>query len=104
MAVYPDAPLLQNGFLRLRGHLTWPGFTASREPMRTIAARAAVLVAHLSAGEHFDFAAYRYTGSAEQIEALRAASLNGRPLSWIDGIRAVNPEAYHYWHRAISLG
>ncbi len=36
--------------------------------------------------------------------ALRAATLNGTPLAWIDGVRAVNDEAYYYWHRAIQLG
>jgi hypothetical protein len=42
----------------------------------------------------FEFAAARYTGSAGQLEALRTATLNGTPLSWIDGLKAVNPEAY----------
>jgi predicted nucleotidyltransferase component of viral defense system len=104
VANYVDAPLLQDGFKRLRGHLIWPGFAASREPQRTIAARAAVMVAHLQTGVPFDFAAHRYTNSPEQLEALRTATLNGTPLAWIDGVRAVNPEAYYYWHRAIQLG
>ena len=103
LAVYPDAPLLQSGFQSLRGHLTWRGFTATQEPKRTIAARAAVLVAHLRAGVPFDFGSTRYTGSAEQIQSVRAVTLNGTPLAWIDGVKAVNPEAYYYWHRAIQL-
>lgn len=104
VAFYPDAPLLHDGFQRLRGHLTWPEFASGIEPRRTIAARAAVLIAHLRAGMPFDFASMRYTGSSEQLGQLRAATLNGYPLSWIDGVRAVNPEAYHYWHLAIRLG
>ncbi len=103
VALYADAPLLQDGFRRLRGHLTWPGFARSREPQRTIAARAAVLVAHLRAGVPFDFAAHRFTNSAEQLEALRSVSLNGTPLAWMDGVKAVNPEAYYYWQRVIRL-
>lgn len=104
VAAYPNALLLQDGFKRLRGHLTWPGFTASREPQRTIAARAALLAAHLRAGEPFDFALHRYSGSEEQLEALRAATLKDTPLAWIEGVKAVNPEAYYYLHHAIQLG
>jgi hypothetical protein len=59
--------------------------------------------AHLRTGRTFDFATARYTGSAAQIDALRSASLNGRQHSWIDGLKAVNPEAYYYWHQALSL-
>ncbi len=101
---YPDAPLLLDGFQRLSGHLTWPGFMSSREPMRTIASRAAVLVAHLQIGVPFDFTGDRYKRSPQQDVALKAATLEGTPLHWIDGVRAVNPEAYYYWHRAILLG
>jgi len=101
---YPDARLLQDGFQRLQGHITWPGFAANREHRRTMAARAAVLAAHLQAGVPFDFVAHQYTNSPEQIEALRAASLAGTPLVWLDRVKGVNPEAYHYFHRAIQLG
>jgi len=104
VAAYPDAALLQDGFKRLRGHLTWPGFAATREPQRTIAARAAVVVAHLRARVPFDFAAHRYTGSPEELDALRGATLIGTPYGWIETVKAVNPEAYYYWHRAIRLG
>jgi hypothetical protein len=69
-----------------------------------VAARAAVLVAHLRSGIPFDFATHRYTGSPEQLDALRVATLNGTPLDWIDGVKAVNPEAYYYLLRAIQLG
>lgn len=95
LAMYPDAPLLHNGFDRLAGHLTWPEF--GREHRRTLAARAAVLAAHLRAGKNFDFAAARYAGSAEQIAGLRGATFNGTPHAWLDGLKQVNPEAYHYW-------
>lgn len=101
VAAYPDAPLLRNGFDRLGGHLTWAGF--GREHRRTLAARAAVLAAHLRARRVFDFATARYTGSAEQIAALRAATLNGTPHAWLDGLKQVNPEAYHYWLTTVEL-
>jgi len=80
-----------------------PAFVQGIEPRRLLAARAAVLVAYLRAGRKFDFAAARYTGSATQLGELRSASLNGRPYSWIDRLKAVNPEAYYYWYLALSL-
>lgn len=103
LAQYPDAPLLHSGLDRMRGHLTHPAFSQGPDARRKLAAKAAVLVAHLRAGVPFDFEAMRYTGSPQQIESLRTATLNGLPLSWVDGIRAVNPEAYYYWHRAITI-
>lgn len=103
LAAYPDAPLLHRGLDRMTGHLTWPEFVRGREPRRLLAARAAVLVAHLRVGRSLDFTASRYTGSREQLAALSSASLNGTPYDWIDGIRVVNPEAYYYWHMALSL-
>jgi hypothetical protein len=99
LALYPDAPLLHNGFERMAGHLTWSGF--AREHRRTLAARAAVLAAHLRAGRNFDFATARYTGSPKQTATLRAASLNGTPHAWLDSLKVVNPEAYHYWLMAV---
>lgn len=101
LAAYPDATLLHNGFDRMAGHLTWPDF--GREHRRTLASRAAVLAAHLRTGRTFDFAAARYTGSPEQIAILRAATLNGTPHAWLDGLKAVNPEAYHYWLLALGV-
>jgi hypothetical protein len=101
LASYPDARLLHDGFNRLAGHLTWAGF--GREHRRTLAARAAVLAAHLRSGQAFDFAAARYTGSPAQIDTLRAASFNGTPYAWLDGLKAVNPEAFHYWLAATPL-
>lgn len=104
LALFADASLLHGGLDKLQGHLTWPEFLRGREPRRTLAARAAVLVAHLRARVAFDFSAHRYIGSGPQLESLRVATLNGTPLAWIDGVKAVNPEAYYYWHRAIQLG
>lgn len=101
--MYPDAQLLHDGLNKMQGHLTWPEFMQGREPRRTLAARAAVLAAHLRAGVPFDFGAMRYTGSTAQLDALRVATLNGTPLAWIDGVKAVNPEAYYYLHRAVQL-
>jgi hypothetical protein len=100
---YPDHVHLHDGLDKMRGHLTTPAYVSDRESRRRLAAKAAVLAAHLRAGRVFDFATARYTGSAAQINALRSASLNGRPHSWIDGLKAVNPEAYHYWHLVSSL-
>jgi len=104
LANYPDAPLLHGGLDKMRGHLTTPAYVADRQARRTLAAKAAALAAHLRVGEPFDFDSMRYTGSREQIDALRAATLNGTAWAWIDGVRAVNPEAYYYWHRAIRFG
>ena len=99
--IYPDVDLLINGFQRLEGHLT------QRRPdengRRTLSARAAVLAAHLHAGRPFDFATARYTGSAEQLAVLRSATLNGRQHAWLDSLKAVNPEAYHYWQLALAV-
>lgn len=47
-----------------------------------------------------DLTTIRYTGDATQLAALRVATLNGTEHAWLDGIRAVNPEAYYYWHHA----
>ena len=101
---YPDAPLLHDGLDRMRGHLTTPAYVRDIQARRTLASKAATLAAHLRAGVPLDFGTMRYTGSAAQLTALRVATLNGQPLSWLDGVRAVNPEAYYYWHRAILLG
>jgi hypothetical protein len=73
------------------------------KPAGKLAAKAAVLAVHLRAGVPFDFEAMRFTGSVSQLDLSRATSLNGTPFSWIDGVKAVNPEAYHYWHRALSI-
>ncbi|MEI7935116.1 MAG: hypothetical protein WCK27_00370 [Verrucomicrobiota bacterium] len=83
--------------------LTTPAYVRDVQARRTLASKAATLTAHLRAGVPFDFGTMRYTGSAQQLAALRVATLNGQPLSWIDGVRAVNSEAYYYWHRAILL-
>ncbi len=104
LAKYPDAPLLHDGLDRMRGHLTTPAYVADRQARRKLAAKAAVLAAHLRAGVPFDFGSMRYTESPEQLDALRVATLNGQPLSWIDGIKGANAEAYYYWYRAIQLG
>lgn len=104
LANYPDAPLLHDGLDKMRGHITTPAYVADIQARRKLAAKAAVLAAHLRAGVPFDFASARYTRSAEQLDSLRAATLNGTPLAWIDGVKAANDEAYYYWHRAIQIG
>lgn len=93
---YPDTDLLIDGFGRLKGHLTWPKFQANDQ--RTLAGRAACLAASLKAGREIT----RYTRSPEQIEALKAASLKGHELNWLDGIKALNDEAYFYMHQVLA--
>jgi len=98
---FPNAALLRDGFRKLRGHIAWKGF--GEQEIRILAARGTFLAAHLRAGADFDFSAVRYSGTPDQIAALKAASLKGRPHDWADGIKGVNAEAYHYLHRALSL-
>jgi hypothetical protein len=99
--LFPDTPLLLDGFRRLEGHLT------QRRPdenaRRILAARAAVLAAYLKAGQPFDFASTRYTQSAEQIAALRQATFAATTHPWLENLKQVNPEASHYWHHALRL-
>jgi len=101
---YPDAKLLHDGLDKMRSHLTTPAYVADVQARRTLASKAAALAAHLRASAPFDFGSMRYTGNAEQLDALRVATLNGQPLSWIDGVKGANAEAYYYWYRAIQLG
>lgn len=103
LATYPDAKLLHDGMDKLRGHLTWPEFMQGQEHRRVLAARAAVLVAHMRAGRSLDLTAHRYSGSSDQIAFLKAANLNGHPHSWIDGCKLTNAEAYHYWLLGLKL-
>lgn len=100
-AVFPDAPLILDGFRKLGGHLVQSPFNEGHR--RIMAARAGVLAAHLRAGRQFDFAVARYTRSEAQIETLRTATLAGHQHGWLDGIKAVNAEAYHYWHMGVSI-
>lgn len=93
---YPDTDLLIDGFGKLKGHLTWPRFQANDQ--RTLAGRTACLAAALKGGRGIT----RYTRSPEQIEALKIASLKDHELSWLDGIRNINDEAYFYMHQALS--
>lgn len=97
LAAYPDATLLHDGFTRMAGHLT---AKLDREGRRTMAARAAVLATFLREGRDFDFAAMRYDRA--QLAGLKGATLNGTAHAWLDGVKAVNPEAYYYWHLAFG--
>jgi len=96
---FPDTPLLMEGFDRLKGHLTQG--RADDNARRVLAARAGVLAAHLRANRPFDFAAARYKQSEAQLAALRGASLRGHVHEWIDRIKPVSAEAYHYWYLAL---
>jgi hypothetical protein len=97
---FPEHALLRNGYLGMRGHLTRK---FSEQDFRTMAARSATLAAHLKKGVPIDFESLRYSGSREQIEALRHASFNNTAWDWIDGLKQINPEAYHYWRAAGKL-
>ena len=97
---FPEHALLRDGYLGMRGHLTRK-FT--EQDFRTMAACTALLAAHLRAGAVIDFESVRYAGTKEQIDALLAASFNNTLWDWADGLRQVNPEAYHYWLAASRL-
>jgi hypothetical protein len=103
LANFPDAKLLHDGLNKMRGHLTTPAYIGDVQARRTLAAKTAALAAHLRAGVSFAFEGMRYTGSPAQLDMLRVATLNGKPLSWIDGVKGANAEAYHYWYHAIQL-
>lgn len=92
---YADTDLLLGGFGKLRGHLTWPKFNENDQ--RTLAARTAYLATALKGSRDL----IRYTRSPEQLEGLKAASLSGHPLSWLDSIKSINDEAYFYMHNAL---
>jgi hypothetical protein len=98
---YPDGPVLYRGFQNMRGH--YVGKDIKHEDVRKLAARAALLAASIRAKSLLEFPACRYTGSADQIAALRTVTFNRTAFDWLDGVKAVNPEAYYYWHRAIQL-
>lgn len=99
-AKFTDYPLLKKGYTGMRGHLTRP---FSEEDFRRFAAQTAALAAHIKKGIPIDFAALRYTGTEEQIAAIKVASFNNTPLDWLDGLKQINPAAYHYWTKTASL-
>jgi len=98
--VFPDTPLLLEGFSKLRGHLAGPAFDDGMR--RVFAARAGLLAAYLQSGRSLDLENIRYTQSETQLDSLRAATLHGHPHDWLDRIKPTNPEAYHYWHMALK--
>lgn len=100
-ALYPDHPLLWNGFEKLRGHLT---SNADKNHLRTLAARTAFLAASLRNGGTPDFDNLRYTGSPKELAELKASSLKGTDWEWMEKqIKPVNAEAYHYWFYAHKI-
>jgi hypothetical protein len=99
--LYPDHPLLWNGFEKLRGHLT---SNADKNHLRTLAARTAFLAASLKNGGTPDFDNLRYTASPKELAELKASSLKGTDWEWMEKqIRPVNAEAYHYWFHAYKI-
>lgn len=99
--LFQDTPLLLKGFAKLKGHLTQDRI--DDRALHTFAARAGVLAAHLRAGRSLDLASARYQHSATQIEALRHASLRDHPHAWLDGIKPIHPEAFHYWLLSMNV-
>ena len=93
-AKFDDYPLLKKGYTGMRGHLTRP---FSEEDFRRFAAQTAALAAHIRTGTPLDFAALIYAGTDAQNEAIKANSFNNTPVDWLDGLKQINPAAYHYW-------
>ena len=93
-ARFADYPLLYQGYIGMRGHLTRP---FSEEDFRRFAAQTAALAAHIKTGTPLDFEALRYAGTAAQNTAITANSFNNTEMDWLDGLKQVNPAAYHYW-------
>ncbi len=93
-AAFDDYALLNEGYRRMRGHLTRP---FSEEDFRRFAAQTAALATHIKTGTPIDFGALRYTGTAAQNTAIKTNSFNNTKVDWLDGLKQVNPAAYHYW-------
>jgi len=87
----------------MMGHVTSPAYVSGFEAKRTLVAKCALLVAHLLVNERFDFTNGRWAGSATQLSTVSSASLNGRAFTWLNGMKAVNPQAYFYLYRAVRL-
>lgn len=103
VAAYPDGAHINSGLQRMMGHVTTPAYISGFEAKRTLAAKCALLVAHLLVQERFDFINDRWTRSATQLSEVNGASFNGTTFTWLNGMKAVNPEAYFYLHRAVTL-
>jgi predicted nucleotidyltransferase component of viral defense system len=102
-AAYPDGVHINNGLQRMMGHVTSPAYVSSFEAKRTLVAKCALLVAHLLVQERFDFMNGRWTSSAAQLSEVSDTSFNGTAFTWLNGMKAVNPEAHFYMHKAISM-
>lgn len=98
---YPDATHINAGLNRMGGHVTTPAYIQGLEARRTLVAKTALLIAHLWVNERFSFADGKYTTA--RLDEVRSSTLNGTSLMWLDGMKAVNPEAYFYLHRAVRL-
>ena len=93
-ARFADYPLLYKGYIGMRGHLTRP---FSEEDFRRFAAQTAALAAHIKTGTPLDFSTLQYAGTDAQNTAIKANSFNNTEMDWLDGLKQVNPAAYHYW-------
>lgn len=100
---YPDGAHLHTGLSNMSTHLTMPAYSRGPQARQSLAAKCALLVAHLWVHERFSFAVGRWAGSTEQLDVVRGASLNGTGLAWLDRLKQVNPEAYFYLHKAVTL-
>lgn len=98
--IFPDTPLLRDGFVKLRTHLT------QKQPdvnmLRLIASRAGTLAEHLRTNRPLDFSTVLYKGRPDQIETLRTVSLSNHQHAWLERFKQTNPEAYFYWYLAFK--
>ena len=100
---YPDGAHLHTGLSNMSSHLTAPAYSRGTEARQVLAAKCALLVAHLWVNERFNFVDGRWAKTADQLEGVRVASLSGSNLQWLDRMKAANPEAYFYLHKAVRL-
>lgn len=100
---YPDGALLHDGLGRMGTHLTTPEYIKGTAARQVLAAKCALLVAHLRVNERLDFTTGRWINSQEQLEQVTAASMNGTVVAWLDRLKATNIEAYFYLQRAATL-
>lgn len=103
MSAYPDGVHINNGFRRMMGHVTTPAYVSGFEARRTLAAKCALLVAHLWVEESFGFGNGRWNGSPEQFDIVKGATFTGTSFQWLNSMRDVNPEAYFYMHKAVTM-
>jgi len=96
----PDGIHLHTGLNNMTAQLTAPAYSRGTQARQVLAAKCALLMAYLRVRMRFSFADGKYT--IAKLDQVRSASLNGTPLTWLDGMKAVHPEAYFYLHKAAT--